>query len=97
MDKGKVDVEAGEATELDKISVTAENADKVSIVSIVCRICFDDNKEESIIQPCLCKVLILVFLHILKFKRQKWRIIWRLNVRSDVSLHVKTSDSYSNK
>lgn len=29
--------------------------DAISIVSIVCRICFDDNKEEPIITPCLCK------------------------------------------
>lgn len=30
--------------------------DKYSLQSIVCRICFDDNKDEPIITPCHCKV-----------------------------------------
>lgn len=30
--------------------------DKTSVVSIVCRICFDDSKDENIITPCHCKV-----------------------------------------
>lgn len=30
--------------------------EKLSIVSIVCRICYDSNKDEPIITPCRCKV-----------------------------------------
>lgn len=37
--------------------------DKTSVVSIVCRICFDDSKDESIITPCHCKVNIIDFYY----------------------------------
>ncbi|KAI4461760.1 e3 ubiquitin-protein ligase march 2/3 family member [Holotrichia oblita] len=36
--------------------------DKTSVVSIVCRICFDDSKDENIITPCHCKGTV-AFVH----------------------------------
>lgn len=29
---------------------------KVSIISVACRICYDNEKEEELISPCRCKV-----------------------------------------
>lgn len=46
----------------EKPPINSGNEDKVSIVSIVCRICFDDNKDEPIITPCHCKGTV-AFVH----------------------------------
>lgn len=29
---------------------------RVSIISVACRICYDNEKEEELISPCRCKV-----------------------------------------
>lgn len=29
---------------------------KVSIISVACRICYDNEKDEELINPCRCKV-----------------------------------------
>lgn len=31
---------------------------KASSISVVCRICYDNEKDEPLIAPCRCKVLI---------------------------------------
>lgn len=57
-------------------SNNCSNDDKVSVVSIICRICFDDNKDEQIITPCLCKVrnicmfLLIFVLYCVKPKKK---------------------------
>uniref|UniRef100_A0A1Y1LE52 Uncharacterized protein n=1 Tax=Photinus pyralis TaxID=7054 RepID=A0A1Y1LE52_PHOPY len=38
-----------------KKSVLGEDIDKCSIVSVICRICYDGDKTEPIITPCKCK------------------------------------------
>lgn len=55
------DVEVQLTTAASVAAVEPED-DKCSIVSIVCRICFDDNKDESIITPCKCKGTV-AFVH----------------------------------
>ncbi|KAF5301200.1 hypothetical protein FQR65_LT08935 [Abscondita terminalis] len=45
-----------------KSTVITIDADKSSIISIVCRICYDGDKDEAIITPCRCKGTV-AFVH----------------------------------